>query len=210
MSRSKLLAVFAWYFDLVLIESVVWPLHDLVEFNEGPLYHFSVFFRVVVFVLTIVYHVKWKDTAKWLSPGEYLTGQRLISGQKEGVKIFSIHRTFMFVVLLVNMLCTAKTMDVSYYDIEVNWIVLLINYAFNFLLLFGTYKLSEARIEGLLAVILALGFMTGNHALNYFSLDVQPARNMFILYLLLTLANVAVYSYYTKHKSTDQMRISMG
>ncbi len=145
MRRSSLLAVLAWYFDLVLIESIVWPLHDSVDLKEGALYHIAVLFRVVFFILMLVYHVRWKKGTPWLSPGEYLIGQRLISGNKEGVMMFNIHRTILFGVLFINMLCTARTMDVSYYGLETNWIVLIMNYGFNFLLLFGVLRLAEAE-----------------------------------------------------------------
>lgn len=207
MERSSLLAIFAWYFDLVLIESIVWPLHDLVDSGDGWLYHLSVLVRVVIFILTILYHVKWKKKTSWLSPGEYLTGQRLISLKKEAVKLFSIHRTLLFIVILINILITVKTVETSYYGISDMGRVMLINYGLNFLLLFGSFKLSEVKILGIISISIALGFILGNHAADYFSLDIQSARNMFISYLMLLLANGWFYYYYRKHKLADRVMI---
>lgn len=208
MDRSRLLAIFAWYFDLVLIESIVWPLHDLVDSGDGWLYHLSVLVRVVIFILTIVYHVKWKKKTSWLSPGEYLTGQRLISGKKAAVKLFSIHRTLLFVVILINILCTVKTVGTSYYGMADMGRVMLINYGINFLLLFGSFKLSEVKVLGFISIAIALGLILGNHAVDYFSLDIQSARNMFIAYLLLLLVNGWVYYYYKRHKVAHPLRVT--
>jgi hypothetical protein len=200
------LAVFAWYFDVVLIESIIWPLHDLVDFNDGILYHLSVLVLVVVFILSIIYHVKWKNKTTWLSPGEHLTGQRLISGSKKATTIYNIHRTLMFFVILINLLITARTLDVSYYGMEKLWVVLIINYCINFLLLFGSFKLAEVKVLGVISILVALGFILGSHAMDYFSLDIQSGRNLIISYLLLLLANGWVYYYYQRHKASIKER----
>jgi hypothetical protein len=208
MDRSRLLAIFAWYFDLVLIESIVWPLHDLVDSGDGWLYHLSVLVRVIIFILTIVYHVKWKKNTSWLSPGEYLTGQRLISGNKAAVKLFSVHRTLLFVVILINILCTIKTVETSYYGMADMGRVMLINYGLNFLLLFGSFKLSEVKVVGVISIAIALGFILGNHAVDYSRMDIQSDRNMFIAYLLLLLVNGWVYYYYGRHKVANPLRVT--
>lgn len=207
MERSRLLAIFAWIFDVVIIECIIWPVNDLLERNFGIAHLLSQLFLFTVFSLTIFYHVSWKRKTNWISPGEYLTGQRIQSNGKQEFRMFSIHRTLLFSVILLNLLSTARSLDVSYFGMNDIGIVLVITYSYNFLLLYGSLKMSELKMSGIIIAGIALSFMVGKRAFEYFSLDMQSARNMFIFYLLLLLANVWVYYYYQKHKVSDQAEV---
>ena len=208
MNRSSLLAVFAWFFDVVIIECIIWPLNDLLESNYEIAHLLSLLFLLIVFSLTIFYHVHWKRKTNWISPGEYLTGQRIQSNGKQEFRMFSIHRTLLFSVILLNLLSTARSLEVSYFGVTEIIMILLINYSYNFFLLFGSFKLSEVKWSGLLIIGVALSFMVGKHAFDYFSIHIQSARNMFIYYGLLLLINGWVYYYYKNHKELDKQMVS--
>jgi hypothetical protein len=204
MSKYTLTGILGWFFDAYIIECLVAPWKSLLGWNTEPLGFFSMIVLVGLFGTSIWYHVKGKFSTTWISPGEYLVGTRKSDQGKIRINPWPVSRLALFVVIIYNLLQTARTYDageVFFFGYGTLDMVILGSFLFNALVLAGSALLANARLAGL--ALLSLGYMIFVASLDVNYMEIKQLLQLKSAQYALAglILNLAVGAYYFGQKA---------
>ncbi len=194
----------AWLFDAFILECVFLPIRYALLENQNLLSYAGLFLLLGVFVLSIIYHMRWTHGTTWISPGETMIGVQLKEGVKVQTNPFTIRRLVLIILIIFNLISTARTLDpsaISYFGQSGMVFIWFFGSIYNVILLTGIWLLGQARKMGLILIMLAFLLMFAAQLTNVAYFDMPQFTSNMWNALFLLLANLAIGGYYFHKQS---------
>jgi hypothetical protein len=196
-----------WMFDAYLVQVIVAPLQYNLT-NKSDLYSlFLLLIMLAIFIVSILYHVTWKHQTQWISPGEHLIGTQWIDGFKVQTNPYPISRFFLIVVIVLNLLLTANTIEDTriYFGYSSISFQIFFNLVYNGLLLYGTLSLGMARKSGLVLISAAYALIATAYLFTL-TQALHPGLGQKLKNILIVFAaNILIGGYYLyRHKRAQR------
>ena len=189
----------AWLFDAFILECALLPVRYALQDNQDLISYAGLFLLLGIFILSVIYHVRWTHKTAWISPGETMIGVKIKEGVKVQTNPFSVSRFFLIILIIFNLLSTARTLDPSivyYFGRSGMVFIWFFGSIYNVILLVGIWLLGQAKKMGLVFISLAFLLMIAARYANivYFDMPIFSASMWQSIYLLI--ANLLVGGYY--------------
>ena len=201
--------ILGWLFDAFILQVfLVGPLTHLTRGGNDVLYGSVLAFSLVIWILSILYHARWKYKTTWRSPGEHFIVVEMIDGKKIQTSPFRVHRFFLYLILVIDLFTTPFIYDQPVYGQFSFWRILLLGWLYDLLIFFGAIWAARGKWLGLLLISIALiGAIIGYGW--YMVIDIsdpigEGARIRHVVYLVLNLAILPIFFFNRRPTSVPQ------
>jgi hypothetical protein len=184
-----------WLFDAYAIECLIGPILYFMMDSSDTLSIVAIVIMIAALIGSIVYHTTWKYKTKWISPGEHFIAVKSIEKEKKQTNPFHAHRFFLYFILVLNLINTARKFDNLYYT-------------YNILIFSGSALISNAKSIGLIIISIAYLLMTSGNVINFIQYNDSSYKIMVIVYGSLLILNLVIGLIYFYRKRTIEKTIN--
>lgn len=197
-----------WLFDAYAIECLIGPILYFMMDSSDTLSIVSIVIMIAALIGSIVYHMTWKYKTKWISPGEYFIAVKMIDNEKRQTNPFHVHRFFLYFILVLNLINTARKFDNLYFGESDLLIAIIVIYAYNIMIFSGSALISNAKSAGLIIISVAYLLMTSGNVINFIQYTDSSYKVMIIVFGSLLILNLVIGMIYFYRKRIIEKMIN--